>query len=397
MTRKIKVGITHGDTNGIGYEVILKLLEDPRIADLCTVIVYGSAKAASFYRKAMELPQVQFNRIDSAADAREGAYNIINVVPEDLKIDPGMATEASGAAALAALEAAVTDIRKGDIDVLVTAPINKHAIQSPEFKFPGHTEYLEASAAADLEEGAAAPRALMVMCAGKLRVALLTAHTPLAKVPATVTKEAIVERLTEFDRSLRRDFGVQCPRIGVLSLNPHAGENGLLGSEENDIIAPAIAEVREQKILAFGPYASDGLFGSGNYTAFDGILAMYHDQGLTPFKTIAMEEGVNFTAGLPFVRTSPDHGTGYDIAGKGKASPDSLRCALYEALDVFRNRQVYDEAYSRPLRRQHIDSKESRGKSPDARPKSAEPKNTESVNAEPKAKEQQAPRSEEDK
>ncbi|MDE6853626.1 MAG: 4-hydroxythreonine-4-phosphate dehydrogenase PdxA, partial [Muribaculaceae bacterium] len=283
----------------------------------------------------------------------------------------------------AALEAAVADIRKGDIDVLVTAPVSKHAIQSPEFKFPGHTEYLEASAAAGLEEGTEAPRALMVMCAGNLRVALLTTHTPLAKVPATVTKEAIVERLAEFDRSLRRDFGVQCPRIGVLSLNPHAGENGLLGSEETDIIAPAIAEAREKKILAFGPYASDGLFGSGNYTAFDGILAMYHDQGLTPFKTIAMEDGVNFTAGLPFVRTSPDHGTGYDIAGKGKASPDSLRCALYQAIDVFRNRLSYDEAYSRPLRRQHIDSKESRGKNSDSRPRNSEPKASEQQPSQP--------------
>ena len=234
--RKIKVGITHGDTNGIGYEVILKMLEDPRIADLCTVVVYGSGKVASFYRKAMELPQVQFNRIDTAAEAKDGAYNIINVVGEDLKVDPGTASEEAGAAALAALEAAVADLRAGDIDVVVTAPINKHSIQSSSFNFPGHTEYLETSFNTD----DAPCKALMIMCADKLRVALLTTHTPLAKVAEAVTKEAIVDKLKEFDRSLRRDFGVQSPRIAVLSLNPHAGEDGLLGSEEKDIIIPAI-------------------------------------------------------------------------------------------------------------------------------------------------------------
>ncbi|MCM1067884.1 MAG: 4-hydroxythreonine-4-phosphate dehydrogenase PdxA [Muribaculaceae bacterium] len=350
---KIRVGITHGDTNGIGYEVILKMLEDTRLADLCTITLYGSAKAAAFYRKAMELPAVQLNRVDSAADARDGAFNVVNVVGEDLKIEPGVATEAAGAAALAALEAAVADLKGGAIDVLVTAPINKHSIQSESFRFPGHTEYLEASFTT-AEEPA---KALMVLCAGKLRVALVTTHLPLADVPAAITKEAIVEKLELFDRSLRRDFGVQSPRIGVLSLNPHAGEAGLLGKEEQEVIAPALAEAREKRILAFGPYAADGFFGSGSYDAFDGILAMYHDQGLTPFKTIAMESGVNFTAGLPYVRTSPDHGTGYDIAAKGQASPDSLRSAVYAAIDIFRNREVHDEAYRRPLKRQHPDSK----------------------------------------
>lgn len=353
--RKIKVGITHGDTNGIGYEVILKMLEDPRIADLCTVVVYGSGKVASFYRKAMELPQVQFNRIDTAAEAKDGAYNIINVVGEDLKVDPGTASEEAGAAALAALEAAVADLRAGDIDVVVTAPINKYSIQSSSFNFPGHTEYLETSFNTD----DAPCKALMIMCADKLRVALLTTHTPLAKVAEAVTKEAIVDKLKEFDRSLRRDFGVQSPRIAVLSLNPHAGEDGLLGSEEKDIIIPAIKEARDERILAFGPYASDGFFGSGNYTAFDGVLAMYHDQGLTPFKTLAMDSGVNFTAGLPVVRTSPDHGTGYDIACKNEANPESMRCALYTAIDIYRHRINYDEAYSHPLRHQHLEKEKS--------------------------------------
>ena len=346
MSNKIKVGITHGDTNGIGYEVILKTLEDNRLSDLCTIVVYGSAKAASFYRKAMELPQVQLNRVDSAADARDGVFNIINVVGEDLKIEPGIASEAAGGAAFAALEAAVADLRAGDIDVLVTAPIDKHSIQSPTFTFPGHTEYLQSSLADDTMPDA---KALMILCTDYLRVALATAHMPIAEVPGALSKELIVDKLKDFDRSLRRDFGVQNPRIAVLSLNPHAGERGLLGKEEQEIIIPAIAEAQTHKILAFGPYASDGFFGSESYRAFDGVLAMYHDQGLAPFKTIAMDAGVNFTAGLPFVRTSPDHGTGYDIAGKGQASAESMRSAIYMALDIFRNRGRHDEAYRRPL------------------------------------------------
>ena len=345
----IKIGLTHGDTNGIGYEVILKALEDVRMADLATFVVYGSAKAAAFYRKAMELPQVQLNRVDSAADARDGQYNIVNVVDEDLKIDPGMATEAAGKAAFAALEAAVADLKAGDIDVLVTAPINKKSIQSSDFDFPGHTEYLQNRLGGDGD------KALMIMCNDNMRIALVTTHTPLAKGSEAITSELIVEKLEQFDRSLRRDFAVQSPRIAVLSINPHAGEDGLLGEEEEKVIVPAIAAAREKKILAFGPYAADGFFGSSAYTHFDGILAMYHDQGLTPFKTLAMDSGVNFTAGLPFVRTSPDHGTGYDIAAKNLAKPDSLRAAIYAAIDIYRNRRIFDDACRHPLRRQHVE------------------------------------------
>ncbi len=345
----IKIGLTHGDTNGIGYEVILKALEDVRMADLATFVVYGSAKAAAFYRKAMELPQVQLNRVDSAADARDGQYNIVNVVDEDLKIDPGMATEAAGKAAFAALEAAVADLKAGDIDVLVTAPINKKSIQSSDFDFPGHTEYLQNRLGGDGD------KALMIMCNDNMRIALVTTHTPLAKVSEAITSELIVEKLEQFDRSLRRDFAVQSPRIAVLSINPHAGEDGLLGEEEEKVIVPAIAAAREKKILAFGPYAADGFFGSSAYPHFDGILAMYHDQGLTPFKTLAMDSGVNFTAGLPFVRTSPDHGTGYDIAAKNLAKPDSLRAAIYAAIDIYRNRRIFDDACRHPLRRQHVE------------------------------------------
>lgn len=336
--RKIRVALTHGDPAGVGYETILRLLEDNRISDLATIIVYGSAKAAGFYRKALELPQVQFQRIDSAADARDGAFNIINVVGEDLKIEPGVASPECGQAALAALEAAVADLKAGTVDVLVTAPINKHAIQSESFHFPGHTEYLEEALGTTDAEGNRS-KALMMLCAGTLRVALATTHIPLRDVPQAITKERVLDYIKRLDASLRLDFGIERPRIAVLALNAHAGENGLIGTEEKEVIEPAIAEAHQQRILAFGPYAADGFFGAGSFKHFDGVLAMYHDQGLAPFKTLAMDAGVNFTAGLPYVRTSPDHGTGYDIAGQGKASAESLRQALYMAIDVFRNRR----------------------------------------------------------
>lgn len=346
--KKIKVGITHGDINGIGYEVILKSLEDNRILELCTPIIYGSAKIAAFYRKATDMPAVPLNQIASASEARDGANNIINVVGEDVKVEPGKSTEEAGQSAFIALERAVTDLRCGEIDVLVTAPINKRNIQSPTFTFPGHTEYLEAS----IGDGA---KALMILCNDIMRVALVTTHCPLSQVPGKITTDAIVEKLEIFNRSLSCDFGINAPRIAVLSLNPHAGDSGLLGKEENEIITPAIEKARGQKILCFGPYASDGFFGAGNFKKFDGILAMYHDQGLAPFKTLAMETGVNFTAGLPFVRTSPDHGTGYDIASKGDADGESMRHAIYSAIDILRNRSRYDEMTRHPLRRKYFD------------------------------------------
>ncbi len=346
--KKIKVGITHGDINGIGYEVILKALEDNRILEMCTPVIYGSAKIAAFYRKAAEMPAVPLNQIASASEARDGANNIINVVGEDVKVEPGQSTEGAGQAAFIALERAVTDLRRGEIDVLVTAPINKHNIQSATFTFPGHTEYLESS----IGDGA---KALMILCNDIMRIALVTTHCPISQVAGKITIDAIVEKLEIFNRSLTRDFGIVAPRIAVLSLNPHAGDSGLLGQEEGEIIVPAIEKAREEKILCFGPYAPDGFFGSGNFKKFDGILAMYHDQGLAPFKTVAMDSGVNFTAGLPFVRTSPDHGTGYDIASKGEASEESMRQAIYSAIDILRNRRRHDEMTRRPLRRKYFD------------------------------------------
>ncbi len=346
--RKIKVGITHGDINGIGYEVILKSLEDNRILELCTPVIYGSAKIAGYYRKAINAASIPLYQIASATDARDDQYNIINVVAEDTKVEPGISSTTAGDAARAALEQAVADLRNEDIDVLVTAPINKHNIQSDLFNFPGHTEYLETS----LGDG---KKALMILCNDRMRVALATVHTPIASVPGALTRELIVEKLRQFNHALKSDFGIVRPRIAVLALNPHAGEEGMLGTEEQTVIIPAINEAQDMKINCFGPYAADGFFGSGQFVHFDGILAMYHDQGLAPFKTIGMDEGVNFTAGLDYVRTSPDHGTGYDIAGKGQASAESMRQAIYTAIDIFRSRRNYTSATANPLRKQYVE------------------------------------------
>lgn len=348
MANNIKVGITHGDYNGIGYEVILKMLDDERIPELCTPVIYGSAKIAALYRKQLGLQGPAPVQIRQADDANPGQYYIINVIGEDAKVETGHPSAEAGQAAFAALERAVADLREGKIDVLLTAPINKATIQSELFTFPGHTEYLETS----VGDG---EKALMILFNDRLRVALATIHVPLAKVAEAVTKENLVDKIVRFNASLIKDFGIVKPRIAVLGLNPHCGDGGLMGSEEKDIILPAIEECRTRKIHAFGPYAADGFFGSGNFGKFDGVLAMYHDQGLAPFKTIAGGSGVNFTAGLPYVRTSPDHGTGFDIAGQGVASPDSMREALYAAIDIYRNRQNHNERTASPLRRQYVD------------------------------------------
>lgn len=348
MAKNIKVGITHGDYNGIGYEVILKMLDDERIPELCTPVIYGSAKIAALYRKQLGLQGPAPVQIKQADDANPGQYYIINVIGEDAKVETGHPSAEAGQAAFAALERAVADLREGKIDVLLTAPINKATIQSELFTFPGHTEYLETS----VGDG---EKALMILFNDRLRVALATIHVPLAKVAEAVTKENLIDKIVRFNASLIKDFGIVKPRIAVLGLNPHCGDGGLMGSEEKDIILPAIEECRTRKIHAFGPYAADGFFGSGNFGKFDGVLAMYHDQGLAPFKTIAGGSGVNFTAGLPYVRTSPDHGTGFDIAGQGVASPDSMREALYAAIDIYRNRQNHTERTASPLRRQYVD------------------------------------------
>lgn len=346
---KLKIGITHGDTNGIGYEVIIKAFENPEMLDLFTPVIYGSAKAAAYYAKTAELTPLHLTQINHASQAKDGHINIINVVDENLRIEPGKASQEAGSAAFAALEKAVSDLHNEDIDALVTAPINKHSIHSDEFPFPGHTEYLEASL------GDGENKALMILCNDAVRVALVTIHEPISKVAPMITRENVLDKIESFNESLTRDFGLGHPRIAVLALNPHSGEDGMIGTEEQQEIIPAIEEAKSKNINCFGPYASDGFWGSGLYNKFDGVLSMYHDQGLAPFKTLAMNDGVNFTAGLDYVRTSPDHGTGYDIAGTGKASDDSLRQAIYTAIDVVRNRENYDESVSNPLRKQYVE------------------------------------------
>ncbi|MDE6098915.1 MAG: 4-hydroxythreonine-4-phosphate dehydrogenase PdxA [Muribaculaceae bacterium] len=351
-----RIAITHGDPNGIGYEIILKILEDNRILELCTPVLYGSQKIASQYRKLLGLPNIPMTHITEAGNLHEGAAYIINVVPEEFKAEPGNASSQSGAAALASLERAVADLKAGLVDAIVTAPICKSTIQNDSFNFPGHTEYLQAQMNDDSEDGENNRQALMILCNDRLRVALATTHLPLAAIAPAVTKELVIDKALAFNRSLHYDFGVNAPRIAVLALNPHAGDNGLLGSEEQEIISPAITELRQKhRVLAFGPYAADGFFGSGAYEKFDGVLAMYHDQGLAPFKTLAMDAGVNVTAGLSIVRTSPDHGTGFDIAGKGQANEESMRQAIYTAIDILRNRKRDDRAHRHPLRKQYYE------------------------------------------
>lgn len=347
---KIKVGITQGDVNGIGYEVILKAFEDPTMLELCTPIVYGSPKIMTYHRKALEM-ETSFTIINSASEAVHGKINVINCCDDEVKVELGKPNKESGKAAFDALERALTEYKEGKYDVLVTAPIHKQMIQSESFTFPGHTEYIEQS----VGEG---NKALMILANDCLRVALATGHIPVSKVASTLTQELIVEKLTIFNSALKSDFGIGAPRIAVLALNPHAGDGGVIGTEEETIITPAIKEAREQGILCFGPFPADGFMGSGAFSHFDGVLAMYHDQGLAPFKTLAMENGVNFTAGLPIIRTSPDHGTAFDIAGKNQASADSFRQAIYMAIDIHRNRKRDAEANHNPLRKLYFEKRD---------------------------------------
>ena len=346
--KMIRVGITHGDINGIGYEVILKTFSDQRMTELCVPIIYGSSKVAAYHRKALDLPAVNINVVSRAEEAGLNRVNIINCVEDDIKVELTQSTPVAGRAAYKALEAAVADLKSGTIDVLVTAPINKHNIQNAQFHFPGHTEYLEQTLGDS-------QKALMILMTDTLRVALVTGHIPVSQVPSQITVENIVTKLQVFNQSLKQDFTIIKPRIAVLALNPHAGDNGVIGNEEAEIIKPAMEEAERLGVMSFGPFPADGFFGSKMYEDFDGVLAMYHDQGLAPFKALAMEEGVNYTAGLPFVRTSPAHGTAYNIAGQNLASESSFRQAVYTALDVYRSRQSYREATAHPLRKQYFD------------------------------------------
>lgn len=335
MARKLVVGITQGDGNGIGYEVIIKALADERMLDLCTPVIYGSSKIFGFYRKQIHnLDQINTNVITSAKDVHQKRVNIVNCLPENVFVEPGQSTPESAKAAMTSLEKAVADIKEGYIDVLVTAPFNKRAMAGEGFGYTGHTEYLEKEFGVD--------EVAMIMVCDKLKVGVVTGHIALKDVVKSITKEKIIKKLALMKASLARDFGVDAPRIAVLGLNPHCGDGGLLGDEEQQIILPAVKEANEQGILAFGPYSPDGFFGT-SYGKFDAVLAMYHDQGLAPFKAIAFEEGVNFTAGLPVVRTSPDHGTAYEMAGRDMADPRSMISAIYTAIDIYNRRADYDD------------------------------------------------------
>lgn len=355
----IKIGITHGDINGVGYEIILKTFTDSRMLEEAIFVLYGSSKVAGFHRKTLDLPTVPFQLIHTPDEAVEGKLNVINCCGDDLQVDLGISSPKAGAAALGALELATSHLKDGLIDTLVTAPINKHNIQSDNFHFKGHTEYLAEKFASKKQ------KPLMILVKDQLKVALVTGHIPLKEVSERLTKEKIKETITLFDSSLKSDFGIQKPRIAVLSLNPHAGDNGLLGDEEQAVIIPAIKEASDNDILVVGPYPSDGFFGSGAFSRFDGIVAMYHDQGLTPFKTLAMEDGVNFTAGLPIVRTSPAHGTGYDIAGKNQAHEESFRAAIYLSMDVYRKRKWLEQISENPLKKMYFDKGKGKDESVD--------------------------------
>ena len=338
---KFKIGITQGDTNGIGWEIILKALADPRMTELFTPVVYGSPKAAAYYRNTVaEIEAFSFNPVASAAEARRGKANLV-ACGETADIAPGKPTPEAGRAAVEALCAAMRDLKAGHLDALVTAPFDKETVQADDFRYTGHTEYL----AAELEG-----EAMMILCSDVLRVGLVTKHIPVSEISRSISKEKIVHDLHTLRRSLIEDFGIVEPRIAVMALNPHAGDGGLLGHEEQEIIRPAIVEAFGQGVLAFGPFAADGLFAGGGYAKYDGILAMYHDQGLAPFKTLS-PDGVNFTAGLAKVRTSPDHGTAYDIAGQDKADAQSMRSAIYAAIDIVEHRRAWAEWSRNPLQR----------------------------------------------
>lgn len=337
----IRIGISIGDINGIGPEVIIKAFSDPRILLDCTPVIYGSTKTLSYHKKLIENNDFAYQSCKTADEALNRKVNVVNVWDEDINFEIGKATEIGGQFAFKSLEAATQDLASGKIDVLVTAPISKEAMAKSGFQFPGHTEYLANMAGED--------DALMLMVSGELRVALVTSHIALKDVSTALTKDKIYQKIVAFEKSLKKDFGIIRPKIAVFGVNPHAGENGKMGTEEQEQIIPAINQAKSENILAFGPFPADGFFGSNARMNYDGVLAMYHDQGLTAFKALAFEDGVNFTAGLPIVRTSPDHGTAYDIAGQNKASAQSFLSAMYLAMDIHANNQRIKEIYANPL------------------------------------------------
>jgi 4-hydroxythreonine-4-phosphate dehydrogenase len=350
--RKPVIGITHGDFNGISYEVIIKTFLDARMLELCTPVVYGSSKIASYHRKVLNVNDFNFNLIKKAENAPARRANILNITDQEVKIDLGESSEVAGKLAISAIDMAIEDLKQGYLNAVVTAPINKKNIQSPTFDFIGHTEYLAKKFnTSDY---------MMMMVSEKIRIGFVTGHVPIRDVTRDLTTEAVLRKLVIMNNSLIRDFGVRKPKIAVLGLNPHAGDRGVIGHEEEQIIAPAIRQAAADNILAFGPYPSDGFFAANSYKDFDGILAMYHDQGMIAFKIIAFDSGINFTAGLPYVRTSPAHGTAYEIAGKNEAHPESFRHAIYLAIDIYNQRILHDQINANPLKVKALTSEDAR-------------------------------------
>ena len=325
-----KIGITHGDINGIGYEVILKVLSDTRIFDAFIPIVYGQSKVFSYYKKNFGMEEMSYTVIRDASQALPKRINIINHTDEELKVEPGFSTPIAGKASFAALKLATNDLRNGLIDALVTAPVNKANMQSEQFKFKGQTDFIK-SFFPDNEY-------ITLLVNHQMRIGFVTNHIPLKDVPGAITKDLIIKKITLINKSLISDFRIEAPKIAVLGLNPHASDGNIMGTEERDIIQPAIEVAKNQGIMAFGPFPADGFFGSDAWRKYDGILSMYHDQGLTPFRVLAVDGGVSYTAGLPVVRTSTTHGTGYDIANKNIADPEAIRHAIYLAIDILNNR-----------------------------------------------------------
>jgi len=330
-SEKIKLGISIGDFNGIGIEIILKTFLDKRMLDFCTPIIFGSTKLITNYKKNTNI-NVLFNGIKQVDKAIQGKINIVNLWKEDIDVELGKPTKQSGKYAFLSLEAATEALNNGSIDVLVTAPINKDNIQSENFKFPGHTEYLESKIEGD---------SLMILMTNKIRIGLITGHIPVSKISENITPDLIKQKVAILYTALKQDFAIQKPKIAILGLNPHCGDHGVIGLEDDEIIKPTILEIQDEGKLVYGPYAAYSFFGSENYKNFDAILAMYHDQGLTPFKTLSFGEGVNYTAGLAKIRTSPDHGTAYELAGKGQASINSFKEAVFSAIQIFRTREEY--------------------------------------------------------
>jgi 4-hydroxythreonine-4-phosphate dehydrogenase len=341
---KIKVGISIGDLNGIGCEVILKTFEDVRMMELCTPVIFASAKTISQQKKDLEM-ELSFHGVDNASQVIEGKINVVNVWKETPTTTYGKETQEAGMYAIRSLKAAVEALKKGEVDILVTAPINKKNIQAEDFNFPGHTDYL----AKELEG-----ESLMFMVTDTLKVGLLTDHVAVKDVAQAITQKLIKSKVGIIEKSLKMDFGIRKPKIALLGINPHSGDNGVIGKEDDEVLKPTIKEISNEGKLVYGPYAADSFFGSDSFRQFDAILAAYHDQGLIPFKTLSFGQGVNYTAGLSKVRTSPDHGTAYEIAGKGVADPGSFKEAVFTGIKIFKNREEYEDLMKNPLKKQKV-------------------------------------------